>query len=391
MKIFHLLTLASLLLLPISNGWAASTEYYVDDATGDDADSGLTEALAWATLQYAFDNVVAPSADGEYSRINVKNTNTYVITANIDVDTVNGAIKRPIIVEGYSSTIGDGGVFYVDCDDGTPDASIGLDIDLDYYIWRGVRIDDATGDNWSFAGTSVYNFLVGCISNNAGDEGILMNHGSSGHRVIGCEINNAADIGAFNQSSYVAYLYNYIHDTGSIGLQTNVFDANTISGNIIDTTVDGGIRSDCQYDLIFGNTVYNTLGTTAENLRLNNTANSQASVVLNNIFNTATGHNIQGASATLTSIYVYGYNNLNGGTVGSKDATIFLDLGGENTSDPDFVDAANADFNLDTSTPLDNAGYPATYLGASSTAGNREMGAVPYEETGGGGTTGHAF
>ena len=49
----------ALLLLFVSPVWAVTYTYYVDDTTGLDTDSGLTEALAWKTLGKAADEVAA--------------------------------------------------------------------------------------------------------------------------------------------------------------------------------------------------------------------------------------------------------------------------------------------------------------------------------------------
>jgi hypothetical protein len=74
--------------------------YYVSAATGSDADSGLTEALAWLTVDKAMNTVTAGDkvwvkADGNYAEL-------------VTIDTA-GTATTPIVFEGYTTTPGDGG------------------------------------------------------------------------------------------------------------------------------------------------------------------------------------------------------------------------------------------------------------------------------------------
>ena len=86
------------------------TEYYVDPVDGDDANAGTSEGSgnAWLTIQKAADTVVA----GTGNRINIKNSADY--TEDVDFDTNDGTAEYPIVFEGYTTTIGDGGQSTID-------------------------------------------------------------------------------------------------------------------------------------------------------------------------------------------------------------------------------------------------------------------------------------
>lgn len=81
------------------------TTYYVDVATGNDANAGTSAGSgnAWMTLQKAFDTAVAGDL------VYIKASGTY--SEQVDVDTNSGTVTAPIRFEGYTTTPGDGGQF----------------------------------------------------------------------------------------------------------------------------------------------------------------------------------------------------------------------------------------------------------------------------------------
>lgn len=89
----------------------ASTNWYVDPDAGDDGTGdGTSEGTAWATLGYALANYTATANQGDI--INIKNSATMTLTANILSFSHSGPTPsntQPLLIRGYSSTIGDGG------------------------------------------------------------------------------------------------------------------------------------------------------------------------------------------------------------------------------------------------------------------------------------------
>jgi hypothetical protein len=81
------------------------TDYYVDNATGSDADTGLSEALAWETIQHAANTAVA--GDTVY----IKGGTPY--TERVDFNTNDGTVTSVIRFIGYTSIITDNGKFTI--------------------------------------------------------------------------------------------------------------------------------------------------------------------------------------------------------------------------------------------------------------------------------------
>jgi len=88
----------------------AKSEYYVDPLNGSDTTGdGLSDATAWQTVQHALNNITKNVTDGD--RINVKDTADDVLTAQLNFSTIgNYNLTFPLLIEGYTSTAGDGGV-----------------------------------------------------------------------------------------------------------------------------------------------------------------------------------------------------------------------------------------------------------------------------------------
>lgn len=360
-----------ILLIPLGSANSADTEYYVDDATGDDLDNGTTEALAWATIQKALDTFTLDADTDDITRINVKNTNTYVITATIDGDTTTGVSNRPLVIECYSSTIGDGGQCIIDANDGAPQAVnvVNQDSTRDYYIWKGFTFRDSSSTCFSSDGD--YNKHIDNVYDNCGHTGAYNTNNS----MYGCEVKGTSDDGVYAFDVY----FSYIHDTGDYGIY-----GGSLQNSIIDTSPDDGAG---YITTVIGNTIYNT--TASPNVHLNNMG-----VELNNIYYTSSTYNNDSDGEC---VWIAGYN-VHYDYTGSatRYGGLAVDLGNYVTTDPDLVDPANGtassnDFNLGSSTTVDDQGYPTAYKGISNTLGHFDIGAMPYEETGGAAATVHSY
>lgn len=113
--------------------------YYVSAATGLDADSGLTEALAWLTIDKAMNTVVAGDkvwvkADGNYAEL-------------VTIDTI-GTTTAPIVFEGYTTTLGDGGRATITGSSARANCiavNAAITTSL-YYVFKNIRCTAATAE-----------------------------------------------------------------------------------------------------------------------------------------------------------------------------------------------------------------------------------------------------
>jgi len=362
LKLFLLIVI--MLSLPV-NGYCL-TEKYCDCGDGGEGDGSAGDP--WATLQEAFDEVSA----GE--RINILSTTACQpagSSGGFDIDTTVGSGANLIYVQGYTSSAGDGGIATIDANGETNC----MQVDVGGYVFKDLIFTGSTGDAITTNVTSSdYCWFENIEITDAGGDGI--SEGDYWY-VYGSEISVTGS--ALTVSS--GYFYkNYIHDCGNDGIHTS-FTPTVSVGNIIDTVTDNGIEADYDFQFMVGNTIYNSGG---DNIYI--ISAEYSNTIIDNILNTATEENLDIDG----NVAFYGYNNLNtnGGT--AKSGTININLGGEETGIPDFEDASSGDFNLDTSTTLDNTAYP---IAGGLTAQTDEQGAVPYEETGGagGGTYGGSF
>lgn len=91
---------------------AAPDEVYVAYSTGNDTTGDGTSGTPWATIQKAL-NTVNHGGDGV--RINVKAGETQILSAILSYTTYVGtngvgAVTEPLIIQGYTSAAGDGGI-----------------------------------------------------------------------------------------------------------------------------------------------------------------------------------------------------------------------------------------------------------------------------------------
>ena len=93
---------------------AAPNEYYVDPLNGDDTTGdGLADGTAWKTTDKALSTITVDATDGD--RINVKDSATDTLTVKLPLATYAAASSNnaPLIIQGYTSTAGDGGIGHI--------------------------------------------------------------------------------------------------------------------------------------------------------------------------------------------------------------------------------------------------------------------------------------
>jgi len=372
--------LSILSLFVFANPCFAWTERYVDFANGtDDTDCGDSEVNACATLQYYLDKTGVDTpilAAGD--RINVEYddaTFTQTLTATIDADNIDGTDDAPIVVQGYSATVGDGTRAVIDGDSAAVSC---LNTNKERYIWIDLELKGSTGDAVTSSNTGDDNKFINILITSAGDDGFYIDQYSANQTVIGCEITGTTGYGIKHEDGSCPTLYNYIHDVFDDGIGCTGDGTQMLFYNVIDTTSAHGISTVVDGVHIVGNTIYNSGG---DNLNVSQYGDMIA-LVINNIFDTAGDYNVDIESGG--SVAIYGYNCLENETTDNKRGTIHIDLGGaQEDVDPGFEGAPGKDFNIGAN--LDDDGYPDTTFIGTSTASHNDIGAIPYEETAGGG------
>jgi hypothetical protein len=229
--------------------------YYVSAASGDNGNSGLTEALAWATIDHGM-NTVAPGdhvyvkSDGNYNEL-------------VTLDTV-GSGANYIVFEGYSGTIGDNERATIDAQNTRANCLVdsianGLQA---FYVFKNLRFTDATGNGIvvecsslkfkncrvdSCASWGHYTYgavLEDCEFDNNGEGSFYTNN----HTYLGCKFSNngngdangSIDTIFYGCTFFSAVEYGiYVHTTANF---TYVFNC-TFDGDSKDT----GIAFDCEF------------------------------------------------------------------------------------------------------------------------------------------------
>jgi len=275
--------------------------YYISAASGSDGNSGLTEALAWATVDYGMNNVIA--GDTVY----VKSDGNY--NEKVTVDTV-GSGALPISFIGYSGTIGDNiratidaqGVrtnclvdsisngtqaFYIFKNFRFTNAtSIGVTLECTQLKFKNCRVDNCPG--WG-----LYNYhtiFEDCEFDHNGD-GIFY---AAGHIFLGCKFDNNsnADVnGAIDNLFYGCTFFS----AGEYGIYVH---GGANSTRVLNSTFDGdskdtGVAFDCEYtdkQLVSVNNIFHDNGTALRNLI------GQRAISRNNLFNANTNKYQLGAN-----------------------------------------------------------------------------------------------
>ena len=345
----------------------ATTVYEI--TVGSDSNNGVSTGLyggtngAYATIDACIDGRTTAI------RVNILAGREYDLLAGItyayDAD---GGVS---MMAGYTSAAGDGGIAIIDGQSSVgdifnPDRPLVLsDVTLKGCTDDAIVASDTNADN-------LYFYHIYILS--AGGNGMQATSTTFPWFIIGCQITGTTAVAYTDNGGTRHFLYNYIHDTTAGGIELsgtaafNIFDTN--GGDAI--SLEGGSGT-----FVFHNTIYNTTG---DNIEITGGTNN---VILNNILHTASGWNLNGL--TTKTILVYGYNNYYLGTGGTDDGAseYKYNLGNNQTGNPDFVSVD--DFDIDTSTTIDDTGYPPAggWYGNAATGGHTEMGVVPYEETGG--------
>jgi len=322
------------------------TTYYVDVTTGDNSDTGLTEALAWADLGYAANQVAAGDL------VYVKNTASYVVadpdtaTCVFEITTA-GSVSTPIVWEGYTTTPGDGGVAIVDANTNTLANACLSTLGPMYNVFKSMRFTGGSGigfsatdgdgnkyvdcrfDNNDGGGVIVdnYSFFINCLADNNGGDGF---ESDTGVDYIGCISHTNSGDGFTTENAFLVFCQSYNNGANN-AIAMGSWGA---GGSIVNCIVDGDNNG--------SSTGIYTLSTAGWVVLINNI-----------IFDCNVGAN---GAAAAGQERLFARNNLFYSN--TTDRTNFPvgddDVAG--TEDP-FTDSAGRDYSLKTDSEAEDAGY----------------------------------
>jgi len=336
------------------------TTYYVDAATGDNDDTGRTELLAWATIQYAVTN--SSNGDHVYIKASADYTETVACT--------EAASNSWRTYEGYTSTPGDGGKATIDATGETYGLSAynGMPPPHNLYNrWENIIVENASGAGIGF-GTTVHVALINIESNNNGGYGFSVSAPST---IVNCSASSNTGYGFAGAGALVACSSAVGNSTTGFYYPYSMFGCESISNSTYGIQCGGGGYP----AILIGNTIDGDSKDTTTGI---STPALQYFVAINNIiYDCATGIS-QGAS-TWRSNYVA--NNLL-----YSNTTNFTNVTDEHdnltTDAPAFTDEAGGDYTLASGSAARNAGADAS--GTSSPG--MDIGAHQSADAGGGGS-----
>ena len=363
--------------------------YYVDAATGNDADDGLSEANAWLTVQKAADTVAA----GEICYIKAGS-----YAEQVDFDTQAGAQATPITFIGYTSTITDGGKATI-TGSGSRASCIVCTTTADYVIFRNIIFTAPTTqcvlgpaangvmlgwefDNCEFTKGSATpaNSIVGASSYAAWTT----------ITVIRCVFSGFSSHGILPPSSVSSAIIDCkIIDNGGNGIQTRPYQPCLIKGCIIAGNTGDGILTPTNSNNVFilNNTIQ---GNSGDGIEITATGTAGTCIVAGNVITDHSGagdtgfkHGTQAANVNIFSDYNCYYNNTThrsgAGATGLHDVTL--------TGDP-FTNAGSDNWTLNNTAGAGasvRAAYGPTF--DATNIGYLDGGAVQHQDAGGGSGT----
>jgi len=308
--------------------------YYVSAASGSDVNSGLSEALAWATVDKGMNTVAAGDkvwvkADGNYAEL-------------ATIDTV-GTETAPIVFEGYTTTKGDGGRATITGSSARANCvadSIAVNTAI-YYVFKNFRFTGAIADGVN----TDCNHLTfkNCKFDTNGVNGITARLSL----YEACEFSSNTERGAQIAAALSIFIACKFYNNGTDGAFSNnvlvcvgcTFFSNADSGIFVGTH---GVIINCTVD---GDAKDTTIGLSAYE------PTSLLAVVNNVFYDCATGFN--GAAGRGDRV-VSRNNCVNGNTTAYSNAETFT---GEVTSAPQFTnEVGGADYTPAAGSPLINAG-----------------------------------
>ena len=230
----------SVLLLFFVTSHSFAANYYVDASGGTDtAGQGTTDGTAYATIQFAIDDVGTThgaAADGD--QINIKDNATHSLSGELTVSTYTTSTTVALKLRGYTTTANDGGQATIQ---GSGTASL-VDSAVSYIHWIDLELD-GNNSNVDWADFGNYSTVHRCKIHNAS---AILCRVRGGGMVSNCEIFDGNNQGVRLEGSAATAVGCYIYNGGTKDFTVAIYQNTTYSmafNNII--SIDGstdGIR-----------------------------------------------------------------------------------------------------------------------------------------------------
>lgn len=203
------------------------TDYYVDPSIAANTGAG-TVGDPYGDLQHCLDTITRDSTDGD--RINVKAGTAESLSSSLSLSSYGSPIyTAPLIIQGYTTAQGDGGVAEIDCNAAA-----------------------------MFSSPPAYTYLIHLEIHDGPSTATMVNLGN-GASAIGCEIHTSDGHGLSVISNVSGIIYNHFHDLGGSSYDmVNAADGVCI-GNYFDAganTPRYALVSDSQGNLVQNNIIY---------------------------------------------------------------------------------------------------------------------------------------
>ena len=329
--------------------------------------SGLIWAIggAWATLNKLMDTLRAADTDKGW----VKGGTDYTETMNIDIA---AAPTTPFTLEGYTTTIGDGGQFTIDGGSVRSNGITSSSASSVYYVIKNAIIKNHTS-----------NGITGSVDNITYKNCKFNNNGGTGancddfFKFEECEFLDNTANGCFTDvHSIMVGCKAYRNGAGGFRARTGVLYNCIVSSNAADAIIISGTGFDLH--VVINCVVDGDAKDTNIGLSLAAATTGQVVVINTIVYDCVTGFTCQaGMGELLISRNNLFNNNTTDYTGGGATYK------GEVTSAPDFVDEASLDYRLNDTSPAKAAGFDGSQVeGASS---GMDIGARQRIEAGGAG------
>lgn len=341
------------------------TDYYVDGSVGNDGNAGTSEGAgnAWATIQKALDTVSA----GDHVYIKASATYSEALTIS-----TQGSASAVIVLEGYTTTPGDGGIAVND-GGGSLGAGLTPASGFNFFQIRNLRFTDFTGTGAGDSGGDGM-FYFNCRSDNNGTHGF---QGDNRCLWLQCTSESNSNDGFAAGGESICYAC-VSRSNGGNGLEV---EGGSISRCLSYSDGNVGISVVTDAALVADNVVDGNGKTTGTGINLSSLADT--SIVVNNIVHDCDNGIVNASTLELDKLVAY--NLVSNCTTNYSNVG---ELAGNVESAAAFVDEANSDYTPTGASPALDVGldWRSAPNAPSQSGGAPNIGAL--EEASGGASGG---